>query len=228
MRKFDKQKIEFIKDLRMSGQSLPDISESFYHTFRKRIAPGTIWHYVKEIKLSKEQQERLQQKKRDNSPKKCKNEWKKAIQSISRYLQEPLSDREKLLIVSMLYWGEGQKRDLNICNGDPVLLCLFKECIKDVLKIPSERFTFNLLLYEDLDLDSCVNFWTKILDISSNQLTHVHRRKGKEHGKLKYGICRLRIIKGGWELKQIMSLAKSTITLLDLSPRSSMDRAQGS
>ena len=201
---------------------MPEISQAFYHTFNELGAPGTIWYHVGDISLNNEQKEHLRKKQIESPKKRARAEWHEAIQLISdKYLQTPLTDREKIFIVSMLYWGEGQKRDLNITNGDPALIYLFKECLQDVLKIKNERFTFNLLVYEDLDLDACVHFWTTLLNISPQQLTHVHRRAGKEHGKLKYGICRLRVVRGGFELKQIMSLAKLTFKLLDLGPHSS-------
>ena len=68
---------------------------------------------------------------------------------------------------------------------------------------------FGLRLHNGIDMEEAVNFWSKFLDISPNEIKHLERIDGKKKGKLKYGMCRIRVAKSAPYFKLLISLINS-------------------
>ncbi len=193
----DKTIIDKIVALRKNGHSLPEI--------RKITNKGnaTVYKYCKDVEVLPEYQEELRSK-QGGSKRKAGIEWGAAKDFAADSLLKS-GKEQRLVILACLYWAEGRKADFDLINSDPELIRVFAECLKD-LGVPKEDFRISIRVYADLDKEKAIDFWIKTLHIKKSQVVSVNTIAGKKEGKLKYGMCRLRIVKGGRYFKQIMSL----------------------
>jgi len=124
-----------------------------------------------------------------------------------------LSDKERLIFLSALYWGEGGKGDFNLTNTDSELMKVFVKGLKEIFGLKTDDFRVSIRTYEDLDKDKCLIFWSKITGVPKEKFVNVDVLKGKKEGKLPYGMCRLRIRRGGNMLKYLTALRKQVTKL---------------
>ncbi len=117
-----------------------------------------------------------------------------------------LSFKEKMIFISALYWGEGSKGDFGLSNTDPALIKVFVSGLRNVFHIPDDRLRISIRIYEDLDRDECLQFWSEIVNIPKENFVNVNILPGKKMGKLKYGMCRVRVAKGEELLKKMKAL----------------------
>lgn len=191
--------IKKIESLRRRGYSLPEISKKL------SIAKTTAFRYTRDIEILPKYGEILKIK-RGGSRKRKRLKEQKALAQARRFAN--LSDREKLLFISALYWGEGTKKDFSLSNTDPHLIKVFVTVLKQVLKINSEDLRVSVRIYEDLDKEQCLSFWSEVIGVPKEQFVNVNILTGKKKGKLLYGMCRVRIRKGGDTLKRIVAINK--------------------
>lgn len=134
--------------------------------------------------------------------------WRIAHEKAKRLIRS-LTERDKILIAVALYWAEGTKREFNFINTDPEMIHLFINVLRDVYHIKNEDFKITLRIYEDLDRDSCLNYWSEIIGIKLDERkTTINVLSGFKNGKLKYGMCRVRVKKGGLLHKEFFSIIK--------------------
>ena len=186
-----------IRELRKTGHSLLEIKSIVNRGY------GTIYRYIKDVPILP-QYKKLWEIKRGGSRKKSEKDWEEA-RSKALILAKDFILKEKMIILSCLYWGEGNKKELNIINSDPSLLRVFINCLREI-GINDDRITISLRLFEDLDKKKAVDYWLKTLNLPKNNITRFEIIKGKKTGKLKYGMCRVRVEKGGQYFKLIMSM----------------------
>jgi hypothetical protein len=93
----------------------------------------------------------------------------------------------------MLYWGEGDKAtksSVRISNVDPILLRLFVCFLKDVCGAKEEDIGASVLLYPDLDDETCRNYWSKEVGLPLENFIKSIRIRGRHKTKrLGYGVC---------------------------------------
>lgn len=206
----NRQEIDKIVDLRKKGRTISEIQAV---TQRGR---ATILKYAKNVKILPRFHKRWENKqhsitlKRECELKRAKKQAKSLISKISK--------RDKLIIASCLYWGEGTKKDFNLSNTDPELIKTFINYIK-YFGIKKKDLLITIRTYEDINRSEAIKYWATIIGIKENQIRNVNVLRGKKNGKLKYGMCRIRVRKGGYYLK----LVKSIIEFIR-APRSSKDR----
>lgn len=192
------QQIDQIKKLRSFGFSLPEISKKL------NIGQGTVWRHIQGIKILDKYKKVWSEKRKPSIRRKML-----AVNSANAKAQRVitnLSIKEKLLVLASLYWAEGAKIDFNLTNSDPALVRVFIQSLKDVLKIPNSRLKLNIRIYEDLDKEKCINFWLQNTGLARSNLSSVNTLSGKKTGKLEYGMCRVRVIKGGDMLKYMVAV----------------------
>lgn len=119
-----------------------------------------------------------------------------------------LSDKEKIIFLSALYWGEGNKKDFILINTDPNLIKVFIEGLTHFFDVKKEDLKISIRIFEDLDRNECLKYWSKITGVPGDKFIAVNILKGKKKGKLSYGMCRVRVKKGGDLLKYILALKK--------------------
>lgn len=136
-----------------------------------------------------------------------------------------VDQRDKMLILAMLYWGEGTKRELSIINGDPALLQVFLNCLRG-MGINENDITIAIRMFDRSRANDAVRFWTEALKVSRTSVMRFEFIEGKKEGRMPYGMCRIRIRKGSLYFKRIMSMISEVKDLF--SRRSSMDRTRSS
>ncbi len=194
------EEIKKIISLRKIGHSLSEIM---------LVVPkgkATIHKYIKNIVLSKKYKAILEKKQRGSRNKiESKKEWELSRIFVKEKLGK-LTKRDLILISGMLYWGEGNKKyELNIINSDPLLMRIFIMGLM-VLGVSKDRIKISIRLYSDLDESVSVEYWTKQLGLSRENLVSISYVDGKKKGKLPYGMCRLRVQRGGLYFKQLISI----------------------
>ena len=190
--------IEEIQKLRSQGWSLPELAKKF------EIGRGTVWRHIQGVKILPQYQE-LWAAKRISSVRR-KNLAETKAKEKATNLVNNLTTRERILILASLYWAEGGKGDFNITNTDPDLIKVFVRGLVSNLGIERNRLRLNIRVYEDMNHESCINFWLKTTGLNRESITNVNVLYGKKKGKLKYGMCRLRVLKGGDMLKYMVAL----------------------
>lgn len=215
--KITQSEIEKIISLRETGHSLPEITREVHR------GSSTVFHYVKNVKVLPKYQKILREK-QGGSKNRSHKAWNEALTSAERSLSH-LGKTEKLIIAACLYWGEGTKRDFSIANSDPYLIKVFTSCLED-LGVPKKDLKVSVRLYEDLNRKIAITHWAKIIGVPKKQISHINILKGKKHGKLPYGMCRVRMKRGGSYLKLLQSVTK--VITNRLSPHSLTDRTAAS
>ncbi len=191
------REIDKIKSLRETGHTLYEIK-----TLTKR-SNGTIWKYIKGVSVLPEYQE-IWKAKRGGSKAKSNRDWKEAQNKASSIIKN-VNFKEKMLILSCLYWGEGNKNELNLINSDPSMIKVIISCLKD-LGVQNSELKISLRLFENIDKKKAISFWTRTLMLPKNTIQKIDVIKGNKIGKLEYGMCRLRVKKGGKYFKLIISM----------------------
>lgn len=204
-----------IRNLRKKGYSVPEISREY------KIPKSTVLRHIKDVKILPRYYQRWLDR-RNASKIISERNWNLADRRAKKTIGS-LSGKDLLLIVASLYWAEGAKRDFSFSNTDPEMIKAFVYALRKVFRVKEEDFKISLRIYEDLNKNICLRYWSGILGINLNKETSVNILKGSKVGKLKYGMCRIRIKKGGLLLKEISSTIKRLGYLI--SPRSSTDRA---
>lgn len=109
----------------------------------------------------------------------------------------PLSRRELLIAGLFLYWGEGDKKHgrISISNTDPRIVIFALHWMVHVLNIPLEKIRVNLHLYQDMDIQESIDFWSQILNIPTHQFLKPYikktNRSGLSYKSFGHGTCRL-------------------------------------
>lgn len=186
----EKDIAEIIK-LRKSGFSLNEI--------HKRVSQGktTIFKHIKDVKVDFDLR-------KTGTARKAKRDWE-ASKITAKTLIGNITMSGEMLILACLYWGEGNKDELNLINSDPHLIRIFVNCLLR-LGINKDDLLMSVRIYEDLDPDKVKSFWAKNLGIKKSLIRSTNILKGKKLGKLKYGMCRVRVRKGAGYFKIIMSM----------------------
>ena len=94
-----------------------------------------------------------------------------------------------------LYWGEGNKKNLNtvrLGNTDPRLVKKFIEFLENTYRVKKEKFRFGLQIFSDMSPRSALTFWVKSLRVSEKQFGKVivtpARSLGTYRHKTRHGV----------------------------------------
>ena len=184
--------------MRKRGHTLSEIMKVVPHS------KGTIFGYLRDVVPYKKFQSVLESKIK-GTQKKAEQDWITAHQFAQDEVGK-LTKRDFILIASMLYWGEGNKKyELNLINSDPYLVRTFIRGLNN-LGVPKSRIKISLRLYGDIDERKAIEYWIKQLGLMEENLVSINYLIGKKDGKLPYGMCRLRVQKGGLYFKQLISI----------------------
>lgn len=190
-----------IQDLRSKGYSIPEISQGL------DMPKTTVFKYVQNIAILPQFIKEWEIK-RGGSKKRQLIKEEKAFFEAKKLIGK-LSNKEKILFISALYWAEGNKKDFMLSNTDPDLIGVFINVLREVFDIEDDRFRISIRIYEDMNKQKCLNFWSKVVGIPKKSFQNVSILYGKKKGKLEYGMCRVRITKGGDLLKKIKAINKN-------------------
>jgi hypothetical protein len=207
-KRIPKDIIQKIKLLRSQGCSLPEISNQL------KVSKTSVLRYIEGVEILPEYLSEWAGKRGGSKKRRIKKELQALAEAKS--LVGMLSKKEKLLFLSALYWAEGSKKDFSLSNTDPFLIKIFVEFMREVFELEDDRFYINVRLYEDLDKEKCLSFWSEVVRIPKSNLKGVNILQGKKKGKLQFGMCRVRVAKGGDLLKKIKGVNTAVYETLPL------------
>ena len=196
--------INRIYNLRKKGFSLNEIKAEI-----PLVGYGTIFRYIQGIQILPKYRKWWFGKRGGSRKRKKIAEYE--AQKRANGVIRSLSDKERIIFLCALYWAEGGKKDFNLTNTDPEMIKIFVYGLENILGIPRSCFRISIRTYEDLDKQKCLDYWSKIVGIASDNFVNVDVLKGKKNGKLPYGMCRVRIRKGGNMLKYMAALKRKII-----------------
>ena len=105
----------------------------------------------------------------------------------------------------MLYWAEGSKQECAFTNTDARMIVTFVTYLGDLFGLDMLRIHISIRTFEGMDYMACVAYWARVLKIPKKSITLCHNDLiGR--GNSPYGLCRLRVKKGGYILKIINEL----------------------
>ena len=200
-----KETIKKIKLLRQKGYSLPEIKKAV------KSSHGSVFLHIKGVKILPKYWKEWHGK-QGGSIKRMRIKEKLAKEKAEKTIVS-LSDKEKMIFLTALYWGEGNKSDFNLMNTDSDLIRVFIKGLQEIFNISKNRLRISIRIYEDLDKQKCLEYWSKITGVPAEKFVSVNILKGNKKGKLPYGMCRLRILKGGDMLKYIKAIKNKVVSL---------------
>ncbi|HLM84018.1 MAG TPA: hypothetical protein VK254_02315 [Candidatus Bathyarchaeia archaeon] len=192
-----KKEVERIVQLRKHGHSLPEIKNITGH------GKATIYKYIYNVKILQKFKMRWDNLRRSSVLRMIESQERARAEmqgSIGK-----LNTRDKVLIISCLYWAEGNKKDFILTNTDPVLIKCFVEYLSEIgVKRTDLRVTIRV--YEDINIQEACKFWAGVVGIKANEIRNLNILQGKKKGKLQYGMCRVRVAKGSYFLKLLAAV----------------------
>lgn len=183
--------------LRQTGHSIPEIKKL---TGR---SAGSVFKYVQGANILPEYKEILRIK-QGGSKELAKRKWDKSRNQANAMLGK-VSDRDLLMLICGIYWGEGSKNEFNLINGDPYLIKVFIKGLYS-LGIKREEITLNFRFFSDMNREDVIDYWIKFLDMDIKQVSGCEIIQGNGSKRLLYGMCRVRVKKAAPHFKLMMSM----------------------
>ena len=109
----------------------------------------------------------------------------------------PLTEKELFIAGVFLYWGEGSKQRgiVAISNTDPRVIKFALYWMTKILRVPKEKIYIRLHLYNDMDFEKEMRFWSRNLDIPKSQFKSPYikktTREGLTYKSFGHGTCNL-------------------------------------
>jgi len=176
-----------IKTLRQTGHSIPEIS----HLTKK--SKSTVYRIIQGVHVLPAYAEILRVK-QGGSRERAKNLRSRVLVKAKEMLNG-VSDRDRLLLLIGIYWGEGTKKDFSLINSDPLLIQTFIVCLR-ALGIHTDRLSMALRIHEGISPSRAKAFWCRTTGIPASRTNKIEIIRGKKTGKLPYGMCRVRVRSG--------------------------------
>jgi hypothetical protein len=76
-----------------------------------------------------------------------------------------------------LYWGEGNKANkyaVRLGNTDPELIKVFMKFLVEIFDVKVNDMRFQLQTFTDIDTETALHYWTKVLKVDKSQFYKVH------------------------------------------------------
>ncbi|MBU3918805.1 hypothetical protein KKC63_02780 [Patescibacteria group bacterium] len=190
------EKIEELKRLRRKGLSINELVVGL------SIPKTTVWHYIRDVKVPPKYVAILRARQGGSAERKQKN-LERARKRAQELLQGP--NRDLSIVIAMLYWAEGSKKGCRFINSDGRMIKSYLTILRNVFDIPEEFIKPTMRIYSGMDRKECLNYWSRITKISKHKFI-IRFNDGGTRGRTRYGMCRIRIKKGGDISKLIDSL----------------------
>jgi predicted transcriptional regulator len=219
MAKFDKKKEAHI--LRRKGHSINGIAKEL------GVSKASVSVWCKDLVLTKKQKEillknsirggsigrlkgaQINKEKKEKIIGFYKEEGKSAVGSVSQ--------REKLLVGTALYWAEGSKRTkLSFVNSDPQMILFMCNWFQECLGVKKEDFIVRVSINEihTPRINKVIKFWSDLLQLPKSQFRKtlyikVKPKKIYENHDIYYGMLALRIRRSSKLLYRISGLVEA-------------------
>ena len=197
------EKRELVQSFRRQGFSYREILQRIPFS----LARSTISNWCKDIELTPEQLDRLDQlyhssrhRNRLLGSKATQRRRAAEVMVIKTEAKNEvgrLQSNELWLAGLMLYWAEGAKTyRVSISNSDPDLIKFMVRWLKEVCKVPQDRLRLQLHLHSGQNEQELKEFWPRLTGISLSQFYKSFvKKEGSGHRKksLYYGTLNLQI-----------------------------------
>jgi predicted transcriptional regulator len=191
------------KGLREKGFSVKEIQKKL------GVSRSSVSLWVRDIKLTKKQLERLYLNKKTGALRGsiigAKKKQKEREELTCKLMKEgegevgSTSKRDRFIAGIALYYGEGGKTDgdVSFSNSDPKAVEFMVSWFREFCKVPENRLRGSLYIHSNLDERKAKTFWSRLTGISPNQFTksYIAKNNPRRLRKVKhiYGVFRVKI-----------------------------------
>lgn len=201
-----KEKLQAIK-LRKEGFSYREILKQV------PVAKSTLSLWLRSVKLTKKQKQRLTEKKLRSALKGAMIRKKQRIE-ITRKIKNKankeigkISKKGLWLIGIALYWGEGEKEKeyrsgtkLGFSNSDPKMVLLYVKWLKEICTVLPSNILYDIYIHETGNFKKAKKFWRNLLSLPKNKIRtyfkHNKIKKIRKNSKKDYyGLMRIQVKK---------------------------------
>lgn len=189
------------RELRKKGLSVKEIQK------RLKVSRSSVSLWVRDVKLTKKQLEKLYLNKKTGSLKgsiiaamnkvRAREELVKKLMREGKKEMGRISRRNRFITGVALYFAEGEKsgEHVGFSNSDPRAIKFMADWFRKFCKIPEEKFRCSLYIHDNLDEKKAKRFWSKLTKISLAQFRKSYIVKNNPHRLRKvkhiYGVLRI-------------------------------------
>ena len=189
------------RELRKKGLSVKEIQK------RLKVSRSSVSLWVRDVKLTKKQLERLYLNKKTGSLKgsiiaamnkiRAREELVKKLMREGKKEMGRISRRNRFITGVALYFAEGEKSSEHVgfSNSDPRAIKFMAGWFREFCKIPEEKFRCSLYIHDNLDEKKAKKFWSKLTKMSLAQFGKSYIVKNNPHRLRKvkhiYGVLRI-------------------------------------
>lgn len=167
----------------------------------------TVWHYVKEIKLS-EAQQRLLRSRMGAGMKRAEKGWESARVEAEQLLRTCDTDHFWPVLLAALYWSEGTKKGgFVFTNTDEAMIKVFLKILREKLGAKDSDLDILIRTCSPMNPITCRKYWSRVTGISFTKIKVNHDDK-QNKSKTLNGMCRITLRKGGQNLKLMHCLIR--------------------
>ena len=184
------------------------------------VGKGTLSAWLKDYPLSKERIDALRGKNEKRIERYRETRRKTKEKRLNEFYLEqknrvfPLTDRDFFIAGLFLYWGEGTKtisKTVSVSNTDPSVINFFLDWVINYLKIPKEKINIHLHLYNDMDVEKEIEFWSEKINIPKNHFGKPYIKQSSikainHKGTFGHGTCNARINNARLSEKILMAI----------------------
>ena len=162
----------------------------------------TIWHHIHNIVISASARRKINsiqggsKRRKEAALLKAKEDTRKLLLT---------KHREVTIIVAMLYWAEGSKRELVFTNTDVEMIKLYLYFLRSILKISEDDLHLLIRISDPLNPEDVIKFWSSNTKTKKSQV-RINHNNVQNKTKSKHGICRVNLKKNSYYLKQIQCI----------------------
>ncbi len=117
------------------------------------------------------------------------------IQALKEYNR--LKSKKLFLVGIAVYWAEGEKLEkgrVALINSDVNMIKLVADFYRYILKIPEEKLRAALFIYEDINEQEAIEYWSSNINLNKKQFIKTQvlpSRSTRTKTKLRYGMCNI-------------------------------------
>lgn len=174
-------------ELRKKGLSYSEIKNSI------NIPKSTIAYWLKNIKLSDLQIEKLKTRRSETAKLNSEKRISKILETIENIKKssakniKKISKRELWLMGIVLYWREKNKNDfykgVYFSSSNPALIKFFLKWLKEIGRIDNEEIAFDI--FTGKSKKDAIAYWSEITGFPEKYFTRIYIQKGASKGFLR-------------------------------------------
>lgn len=205
----EKYKQNIAIEMRKRGLSYSEIEN------RIHVPKSSLSYWLKNIKLTPEQVRRLNDKRvemaRTNALKKISRTSKmiEEVKNSSSQDVKEISKKELWLVGVVLYWKNGNKRDLkkgvHFSSSDPSMIQLFLKWLGEVGRIKNEEIKFDIFIKEHKGklVSKVVEYWSEVTKFPKDYFLKIYYQKQGIKKSSNYGFLRIKVAQSSMLARQI-------------------------